>query len=362
MKSISLFSGAMGLDLGLVQAGIQTALSQDCDIWCCRTARANGRRILEGDIRDFSPEDVLREAGMERGEPFLVCGGPPCQPFSTAGRQKGIADPRGTLFRDFARMVAGIRPRFFLMENVSGLANKRIWTESGEKGQTVLEIVLSELQGLGYRTVHGILNAVDYGTPQFRERLIIMGSRDGEDIFLPMPTHFQMHQNAGCRWRTLRDAIGGMEDLPADCAKMSESRLAVMKLVPEGGNWRDLPPDVQRQAMKGTLDAGGGRTGCFRRLSYSEPCPTLTTSPGQKTTMLFHPSRDRVLSVEEYARVQEFPAGWIIDGKTAERYRQIGNAVPVGLGRACGEALVSAAQGTAKIACRRDRKKVQKSS
>ena len=359
MKAISLFSGAMGLDLGLEQAGIEVVLAQDTDPRCCETVRINGRRVLEGDIQDFDPEDILKEAGMKREEPFLVCGGPPCQPFSTAGRQMGIADPRGSLFREFSRMVEGIRPRFFVMENVAGLANRKAWTEEGTVGQTVLDAVLAEFGRIGYRTVHGILNAVDYGVPQFRERLIVIGSRDGEDVFLPKPTHFQMHQNPAYRWRTLRDAIGGLEDVPSGCARLSESRLAVMMLVPEGGNWRDLPLNVQKDAMKGTLDSGGGRTGCFRRLSYSEPCPTLTTSPGQKTTMLFHPSRDRVLSVEEYARIQEFPQGWLIAGKTAERYRQLGNAVPVGLGRAVGQALVSLADGTALVSCRRDRKRKQ---
>ena len=114
---ISLFSGAMGLDIGLAKAGLNIAIGQDFDAACVATMRANGHKVLSGDIRDIDPADLLEQVGLAPGEPFLICGGPPCQPFSTAGKRLGINDPRGSLFMDFIRMIDYIRPRFFIMEN-----------------------------------------------------------------------------------------------------------------------------------------------------------------------------------------------------------------------------------------------------
>jgi DNA (cytosine-5)-methyltransferase 1 len=347
---ISLFSGAMGLDIGLGQAGLNLRICQDVDASCAGTIRANGHAAICGDIREIQPARILEGAGLRRGEPFLVCGGPPCQPFSTAGKRKGMGDPSGSLFMDFVRMLDGIRPRFFIMENVRGLLSM---TAPG--GRPALDMVLEAFGGLGYRTVHGLLDAVNYGVPQFRERFVLMGSRDGEDIFLPLPTHFQTHQSPGSRWVTLREAIGDLEDEPGDFVNFSPGRLGLLRHVPEGGNWRKLPPGLVEGAMGGAYLSGGGKVGFFRRLSYDEPCPTLVTSPVQKSSMLCHPRKDRPLSVPEYARLQQFPASWRFCGPVSNRYRQIGNAVPVGLGRALGEVLVAVADGRATIRTKRSR-------
>ena len=194
-QSISLFSGAMGLDIGLMNAGIDIRVGQDFDDYCVRTMLANGHRGILGDIREISSEKLLGAAGMCVGEPFLICGGPPCQPFSTAGKRLGINDPRGSLFRDFVRMIDEIHPRFFVMENVRGLMSALLKDENGENTDTkVLDIILDEFRRLNYKTVYGVLDAVNYGVPQFRERFVLIGSRDNEDIFLPIPTHFHIHQ------------------------------------------------------------------------------------------------------------------------------------------------------------------------
>ena len=118
---ISLFSGAMGLDIGLSKAGLNIVIGQDFDPACVATMRANGHKVLGGDIREINEEDLLEQTGLAQGEPFLICGGPPCQPFSTAGKRLGINDPRGSLFMDFIRMIDYIHPRFFIMENVKGI-------------------------------------------------------------------------------------------------------------------------------------------------------------------------------------------------------------------------------------------------
>jgi len=363
---VSLFSGAMGLDLGLRQAGLPVVLGQDADPACVATMRINGHRALAGDIRGIAPADLLTEAGLQPGEAFLVCGGPPCQPFSTAGKRLGINDPRGSLFMDFIRMLDYIRPRFFIMENVRGLVSAQLHrTPSDEPDPTatattagsVLEVILHEFRRLGYTTVHGILDAVDYGAPQFRERFVLLGSRDHEAIFLPHPTHFRQHQHAAYRWRTLRDAIGDLEDDPGPCASFSAARMELLAQVPEGGNWRSLPPDLVREAMGGAYSSGGGKVGFYRRLAYNQPSPTLVTSPVQKATMMCHPTRLRPLSVREYARIQQFPDGWTITGPIVAQYRQIGNAVPVGLACALGQAIIATAEQTSTIHTKRSPRK-----
>lgn len=362
---VSLFSGAMGLDIGLEIAGLTVKVGQDNDSACIATMRANNHNVLAGDIRKIEPQQLLDIAGLSPGEPFLICGGPPCQPFSTAGKRLGINDPRGSLFMDFIRMIDYIRPRFFIMENVKGLmsaplkhipiAQRDTATFNETNLGSVLEVILSEFDKLKYKTVYGILDAVNYGVPQFRERFVLIGSREQENIFLPFPTHFQMHQEPKYRWTTLRDAIADLESDPGECASFSQDRMELLKMVPEGGNWRSLPKDVIEKAMGGAYTSGGGKVGFYRRLSYDEPSPTLVTSPVQKASMLCHPTRNRPLSIKEYARIQQFPDEWIIVGTTAAKYRQIGNAVPVGLAAALGKAIISVADNSAAIQTKRIR-------
>ena len=361
---ISLFSGAMGLDIGLKKAGLNVVIGQDFDESCVKTMQANGHNVLGGDIREIDPRKLLELTGLSVGEPFLICGGPPCQPFSTAGKRLGINDPRGSLFMDFIRMIDYIRPRFFVMENVKGIMSaplkhvplaERDENDPDQRLGTVLDVILSEFDKLGYKTVYGVLDAVNYGVPQFRERFVLIGSRDNESIFLPIPTHFQMHQDKAYQWKTVRDAIADLEFDKGECATLSEERLKFLKMVPEGGNWRDLPKDIIPIAMGGAYKSGGGKVGFYRRLSYDQPSPTVVTSPVQKATMMCHPTQDRPLSIKEYARIQQFPDDWIFTGTTAAKYRQIGNAVPVGLAEAIGKAVCAVADGNAVVETKRFR-------
>lgn len=361
---ISLFSGAMGLDIGLIKAGLNVVIGQDFDSACVDTMKANGHNVLDGDIRNIEPQQLLELTGLHQGEPFMICGGPPCQPFSTAGKRLGINDPRGSLFMEFIRMIDYIRPRFFVMENVKGIMSAPLKhvpvaehddNDPEQKLGTVLDVILSEFNKLGYKTVYGILDAVNYGVPQFRERFVLIGSRDQEDIFLPVPTHFQKHQNPDYRWKTVGEAIRDLEDDPGECTTLPPTRKKYLRMVPEGGNWRDLPKDVIPAAMGGAYESGGGKVGFYRRLSYAQPSPTITTAPAQKATMLCHPTKDRPLSVKEYARLQQFPENWQFTGTTAAKYKQIGNAVPVGLAMAIGEAVLATANKTALIETKRFR-------
>lgn len=366
---ISLFSGAMGLDLGMEEAGLNVLVSQDNDPWCVKTMRANNKNIVPGDIRELIKTDpscdfLLKSAGIAREEVFAVIGGPPCQPFSTAGKRLSTNDPRGSLFTDFCKVVKEIQPRFFVMENVKGLLSAAINHRPVEKRNykslaedelpgSAFKIIKKAFSDLKYKTVVGVLDAAHYGVPQFRERLIILGSRDEEDIFLPIPTHFQFHQEHAYRWRTLREAISDLEDTPDPCASFSRERIKYMRYIPMGGNWKNLPLSLRPIAMGGAYESGGGKVGFYRRLDYDQPSPTLVTSPVQKATLLCHPTKDRPLSIKEYARIQQFPDNWVLKGNLSDCYRQIGNAVPVGLGRAIGLALKAVAEKNSQIKTKR---------
>ena len=263
-------------------------------------------------------------------------------------------------------MIEKVQPRFFVMENVKGLLsaaiNHRPLSERrstplspDERPGSAFKVIKQAFDALGYKIIYGVLDASYYGVPQFRERLIILGSRDAEDLFLPVPTHFPHHQDPSYRWCTLRQAIEDLQDDPGPCATFSAEQIKYLRLVPMGGYWKDLPNEVIPVAMGGAYASGGGKVGFFRRLDYDQPSPTLVTSPTQKATMLCHPSETRPLSVYEYARIQQFPDTWHIAGSISECYRQIGNAVPISLGRALGQTLLAIAAGDATIRTKRMR-------
>lgn len=343
MEVVSLFSGAMGLDIGLENAGLETVICAEFDPSCRATISANRpkAKILE-DVGQ-----VTKDTAPMR--PFLVAGGPPCQSFSTAGRRLAFSDPRGMLIYEFGRVVAELQPRFFLMENVKGLASAKVpWSS-----KTALEEILDNFASIGYKVVPKLLLAADYGVPQFRERVIIIGSRDQEDIFMPLPTHFSVHQLSEYRYRTLRHAIWDIRNDPGEHEQFTETRLKFLKKIPSGGNWKSLPIEEQKKAMGGAYLSGGGKMGFFRRLIWDEPSPTLVTSPVHKSTMLCHPDADRPLGINEYMAIQQFPKSWELKGNLSAKYRQLGNAVPIGLGAAIGHAIASLARNDYRVVSKR---------
>ncbi|WP_295820276.1 DNA cytosine methyltransferase [uncultured Deinococcus sp.] len=358
---ISLFSGAGGLDLGLETAGFRTLAAVEIDRTARATLAANmadrpSPPFIAADITTLDAADLLAATGLNRGEVMLVSGGPPCQPFSTAGRREALNDPRGSLFRDFLRMVEGIQPRFFVMENVRGLLSATLrhrpisardgtpLTPDEERG-SAFRVILDEFERIGYSFTYGLLNAADHGVPQMRQRVVILGSRDHEALSLPVPTHSETGAGGLPRWRTLRDALAGLDDPEPQFQPYSEARLQYLRVVPEGGNWRSLPAELIPAAMGGAYTSGGGKVGFYRRLSWDRPSPTVTTSPAQKATDMCHPTLHRPISVREAARLQGFPDDWVFCGSVSDQYRQIGNAVPVGLGQAIGTALMETVRG-----------------
>jgi DNA (cytosine-5)-methyltransferase 1 len=356
---ISLFSGAMGLDLGLESAknGIRSAVALEINPIAVKTIKLNKPTlpVFNNSIECISTAEILKAADLKHGEAFAVIGGPCCQSFSTAGKRESLGDEkRGGLFRHFTRIVREARPRFFVMENVKGILSAAIrhrplnkrgpgWPalSPDEEFGSALRVIREELAELNYHVVFGLFNCADYGVPQKRQRVVFIGSRDGEPIYLPHPTHTEATNNCKIPWVTLRDAVGNLVDAKPESVKFTAERIGFLKRLKAGQNWTDLPKQLQRKALGAAYDSWGGRVGFCRRLDWDEPAPTLTTAPDGRATMLCHPSKLRPLTIGEYSAIQQFPTDWKFAGSTRQKYIQIGNAVPIGLGRAIGEMLLA---------------------
>ena len=334
--------------------------------------RVHGRPLVfEGDISNLDPEEILRAVGLKPGELDVLVGGPPCQSFSTAGRRGTTQDPRGTLLWQFLRFVDVMRPKFFVMENVRGLISAAVKHRpihlrgdeplaSEEAAGSVVQLFSRDLQALPGAKYHMDVfevNAVNYGAPQIRERVLFIGNRYNAQVDFPLPTHRSpvevlaaahpvqtslLEQPAHLPWKTLGDAITGLDEHDIRVMDFSERKKSFLAMVPPGANWRSLPEAVQRESMGKAWHAKGGRSGWWRRLSLELPCPTLVTLPNHASTSLCHPTETRALSIREYARIQEFPDDWEFMGTLGEQYTQVGNAVPTRLGFVAGNVVADA--------------------
>lgn len=326
--SIELFAGGGGLAIGMEKAGFKHILLNEFDKSACDTLTHNrpNWNVIHDDVHnlDFTPY---------KGKVDLLTGGFPCQAFSYAGNKGGFNDTRGTLFFELARAVNETQPLVFMGENVKGLFTH-------DEGNT-LKVIRSAIKDLGYTLIEPrVLKAILYQVPQKRERLFLVAIRNDvyrEGIFSwPSPYH---------RVLTLRDAF--FEGILYNCnvpeshfQSYPKRKAEIMAMVPMGGNWNDLPIDIQKEYLKGSFHLGGGKTGIARRLSLDEPSLTLTCAPAMKQTERCHPIETRPLSVREYARIQTFPDEWKFMGNMAAQYKQIGNAVPVNLAYAMGRSLI----------------------
>ena len=323
---LELFAGAGGLAVGMEKAGLKCVALNEIDKHACETLRKNrpNWNVLEGDIKKFNFTEYHNQVDV-------VTGGFPCQAFSYAGKRLGFEDARGTLFYEFARVVKEVNPPICIGENVKGLLNH-------DNGKT-LKGMISILDEIGYNVMPvKVLKAINFKVPQKRERLILVGIRKDINQKYEYPKPYKKIYN-------LSDALKKGElfssNVPKSAgAKYPESKKSVLDLVPPKGYWRDLPLEIQKDFMGASFYLGGGKTGMARRIGWDEPCLTLTCSPAQKQTERCHPDETRPFTVREYARIQTFPDDWEFSGSIAHQYKQIGNAVPVNLGREVGYSII----------------------
>jgi DNA (cytosine-5)-methyltransferase 1 len=360
LKALSFFSGCMGLDLGLEKEGIKVLLTCEIDPAARKTIEINRPDIaLIGDIRDYSAAEIRAKAGLSSTDEIdLIVGGPPCQAFSSAGKRQGFNDDRGNVFLTFIDLIAELKPRFAVIENVRGLLSAPLkhrphemrgknfpdLSQDERRGGALL-FITRKLRQAGYSISFDLYNSANFGSPQQRERIAIACSRDGKKLPYLTPTHAENGLYGLPQWRTLREALAGLPEDGHHFVKFPEKRLKYYRMLKPGQYWRDLPVELHQEALGGSYHAGGGKTGFYRRLAWDRPAPTLVTHPAMPATDLAHPEEDRPLSIEEYKRIQEFPDDWEIAGSLLDRYRQVGNAVPCSLGRAIARMLLAHQSG-----------------
>ena len=353
MKALSFFSGCLGMDLGLEQAGLQSILYCENDPAAAKTISKNRPSIpLISDILNYNAEEILNVAKTDKSQVDLIVGGPPCQAFSTAGKRASFEDPRGNVFLHFISLIEEIKPRYFVIENVRGLLSAalkhRPHSQRGlghaplldeELPGGALNYIIKHLKHCGYEIAFNLYNTANYGVPQKRERLIIIGSLSGRVPYLK-PTHSNINAFGLPDWKTFREVTSDLQEASQEFIQFSKKRVKYYEYLKDGQNWKNLPDEIVKEAMGGSYNSGGGKTGFFRRLAWDAPSPTLVTHPAMPATDLCHPNIIRPLSISEYKRIQQFPDDYGLEGTILQKYKQIGNAVPVGFGYSIGKAIL----------------------
>lgn len=357
MKIVSLFSGAMGLDLGLEEAGFETAVCVENDKEAVATIKYNkpSLSVFDCSITEVKGRELKTAGGFSDKAIPLVAGGPPCQAFSVFGNRLGIEDSRGQLIFEFIRIIDELKPTTFLMENVRGLLsmaivpnkkelkeNNSIPKEYFEKG-SLINLIFEEFNKIGYHVDCFVVNAVNYGAPQIRERVLLIGNRCGYSVDFPKPMYSNREEDNLPPFKTLGDVIGPEAEFQDPCPEVmnfSPRKLKYLSMVPPGGNWRSLPVEIQKESMGKSWYLKGGRSAYWRKLSFKFPSPTVVTMPNHAGTSMCHPEELRAISVGEAAAIQGFPTDWSFQGTATAKFRQIGNAVPVKLGAIAGSVII----------------------
>lgn len=358
---IDLFCGAGGLSEGFRQAGFRVLVGQDYDQCAGETFSATHpeAKFIGGPIQDVTPAQLLKAAARKRGEIDVIVGGPPCQGYSVYNHQRGEADPRAGLFREYLRIVKGICPRWIVMENVTGITSIA--------GGKIVDEIYKGLEGLGYRVDMKILRAEDYGVPQERRRVFFIATRSDAPILFPEVTHGRDLKPYVTVWDAISDLpklMNGEKTGPRPyrsapkngyqavlrgnrtmVANHSASKLSVineqrMKHIAPGGSWRDIPREL---LPKGMLKAKrSDHTKRYGRPRKTDLSCTILTKCDLHWGAYIHPVQDRSFTVREAARLQGFPDFFEFMGSSTEQYVQVGNAVPPILGKAVAEAVLLA--------------------
>lgn len=359
LKTIDLFSGAGGMSEGFSLAGFSVCAANDFDVDAANTYKANHQdtEFIPGPIENISAKQLLQVANLDRGELDALVGGPPCQAFSVYNHQRGMHDERSGLFREYLRIVKGIMPKFVVMENVTGIT-------SVDDGKAVQEIY-SSLSSLGYHVDHRILKAEEFGIPQERRRIFFIASLNHRKILWPAPFCWP---NSLFPCVTVSDAIGdlpelnileGSEESGYSCVPVSNYQrelrsgsdslynhvapylapinLERLKHIPQGGSWRDIPPDLLPAGMK--MARRSDHTKRYGRLHPDGLASTILTKCDLHWGAYIHYNQERSLTVREAARFQSFPDKFRFTGSKGEQFRQVGNAVPPLLAKAVAKSI-----------------------
>ncbi|TGS40702.1 MULTISPECIES: DNA cytosine methyltransferase [unclassified Mesorhizobium] len=356
---VDLFCGAGGLSEGFRQAGFHVLAGLDYDESAGLTFRATheGAKFLGGRIQDIEVKHILAATGLKPGELDVLVGGPPCQGYSVYNHGRGVHDPRAGLFREYLRIVKGLKPRWLVMENVSGL------TSIADGG--IIREIQEGMNRLGYHVEWKILKAEEYGVPQERRRIFFIANRIGAPIRFPEPTHGEGLKPFVTVWDAISDLsplkngdshpVESYGSLPMNpyqrelrkgvkrLTNHSASRLSKvneerMKHIPAGGSWRDIPFNLLPEGMKRAKRSD--HTKRYGRPRKTDLSCTILTKCDVHWGAYIHPEQDRAISVREAARLQSFPDSFEFKGSRTDQYVQVGNAVPPLLGRAVAKALL----------------------
>lgn len=341
--AIDAFCGAGGLSLGLKKAGFEILFSFDNDPLCIETLKENKKyhnhKCSTLDVRGSLNGRMLKIANLKRGELDLLAGGPPCQGFSVQRTVGGDHDDRNLLVDDYGDLIIEIYPKFFLLENVTGIGGKR--------GRETLEKFKNKMENHGYICHEKILDAKDYGVPQRRKRYILVGERTSSAPLFCWP------QKNDRKTKTVRDAIAHLPPIPSDgkphpdismhrADKLSEKNLKRIRAISSGQAREHLPEELLAECHKIRADIIGHRN-VYGRMEWDLVAPTITAKFDSFTRGKFgHPEQDRSISLLEGALLQSFPEDYFFLGNKIQAARQIGNAVPPLLGEAIGKEIIRA--------------------
>lgn len=341
---VSLFSGGGGLDLGFINAGYRIIWAIDINANAVETYKANvGPHIIRADISSIDDRDFPQAE--------VVIGGPPCQSFSLAGNRH-VEDARGQLVWKYIHIIQKIRPELFVFENVTGLMSAR-----NSRGEKIVELLKTAFQEIGYRVSMQIVNAADYGVPQRRKRVIIVGLRNGKEFKFPDATHNEtgdglekyvsVEEALGDLPKAIDDENGRVEyaEVPQNdyqrrmrgtgsitehfVPKMSMLDKYICSHVRPGGNYMDIPPEVKSERIR-RLQREGGHTTCYGRMLPDKPSYTINTYFNRPNVGCnIHYREDRLITVREALRLQSFPDSYeIVSSSKQGRNLIVGNAVP----------------------------------
>lgn len=365
-KVIDLFAGVGGLSYGFAHDDEFEILAANEILEPMARAYSSNHpsvKMYNKDIKDFSLDDLTKDLGVKKGDIDIVVGGPPCQAYSTVGKRL-IDDPRGKLFQEYYRILKELKPKIFVFENVKGLLSMQ--------GGDLIKTIISLFESIGYHMQMRLLNAADYGAPQIRERVILVGTLDPKPFKYPKPTHYdpKIARPADLSLKpyvSLGEALGDLPSMKAgeratkyacepqndyqrlmradapeeiqehEVPKNSAKLVAIMEALPDGGSPKDIPE---------TLRPNSGFANCYCRLWWGKPSTTITRNLGcPSSSRCIHPRDPRPLSTREGARLQGFPDNYIFCGKRGDKHLQIGNAVPTFLSIAIKDSVKSYLKG-----------------